>query len=58
VENIPVGTLQIDIFDSSTKELIWRGSATDTLSDKPDTNEKKLEKSVGDMFKKFPPEKG
>jgi len=56
VENIPVGTLQIDIFDSSTKELIWRGSATDTLSDKPEKNEKKLEKSIGDMFKKFPPE--
>jgi hypothetical protein len=29
--------------------------ANDTLSDKPDKNEKKLEKAVEDMFKHFPP---
>ena len=55
VENTPVGTLVVDIFDANTKKLLWRGRATDTLSDKPDKNEKKLEKSVADMFKKFPP---
>ncbi len=56
VEKVPVGTLTVDIFDSSNKQLIWRGSATDTLSDKPESNEKKLDKSVANMFKKFPPE--
>ncbi len=56
VEKTPVGALTIDMFDSSTKQLVWRGSATDTLSDKPEKNEKKLDKSVEDMFKKFPPE--
>ena len=33
----------------------WRGSATSILSEKPEKNEKKLEQSVADMFKKFPP---
>jgi hypothetical protein len=56
VEKVPVGTLTIDIFDSSNKQLIFRGSSSDTLSDKPEKNEKKLDKSVADMFKKFPPE--
>jgi hypothetical protein len=55
VENIPIGTLVVDIFDTPTKKLIWRGVATDALSDKPEKNEKKLEKAVEEMFKHFPP---
>jgi hypothetical protein len=55
VEETPVGSLVVDIFDGSTKKLIWRANATETLSDKPDKNDQKLEKTVGDMFKKFPP---
>jgi len=57
-ENTPVGTLVVDVFDASSKKLIWRGMATDTLSSKPENNEKKLEHSVMDMFKHFPPSKG
>ncbi|MBV8827989.1 MAG: DUF4136 domain-containing protein [Acidobacteriaceae bacterium] len=55
VQETPVGTLMVDIFDSSTKKLIWRGRATDTLSGKPDKDEKKLDKAVAEMFKNFPP---
>ena len=55
VDNIPVGTLVLDIFDTPTKKLIWRGVANDVLSDKPEKNEKKLEKEVKSMFKDFPP---
>jgi len=50
-----VGTLTVDIFDGSTKQLIWRGNAQNTLSSKPETNDKHLDKSVDDMFKHFPP---
>lgn len=55
VDNTEIGTLTVDMFDSGTKLLIWRGMSTRTLSDKPDKNEKKLEASVGEMFRKFPP---
>jgi hypothetical protein len=55
VENTPVGTLTLDIFDSQTKHLIWRGTATNTLSGDPGKNEKKLASTVEDMFKHFPP---
>jgi hypothetical protein len=55
VENTPVGTLVVDLFDQQSKSLIWRGTASDTLSDKPENNEKKLMKTVNDMFKNFPP---
>ena len=55
VQETPVGSLVVDIFDSSDKKLIWRGMATDTLSGKPDKDVKKLQKAVADMFEKFPP---
>lgn len=55
VEDYKVGTLVVDMFDSNTKKLIWRASASDVLSDKPDKNIKELEKSVHKMFEGFPP---
>jgi hypothetical protein len=55
VDTYQVGTLVVDLFDASTKNLIWRGSASDTLSDKSDKNIKTLDKGVQKMFDRFPP---
>jgi Domain of unknown function (DUF4136) len=55
VQNTPIGTLVVDVFDGQTKKLIWRGTSSETLSTKPDNNSKKLESDVESMFKKFPP---
>ena len=55
VENYKVGTLVVDLFDARTKKLIWRGSASDTLSSKSDKNIKNLDKEVHKMFSQFPP---
>ena len=55
-ETYQVGTLIVDLFDTKTKKLIWRGSSSDTLSDKSDKNIKNLNKGVEEMFKHFPPE--
>jgi hypothetical protein len=51
-----VGTLVVDLFDSNTKKLIWRGSSSDTLSSKSDKNIKNLDRGVEKMFDRFPPE--
>lgn len=51
-----VGTLVVDLFDSNTKKLIWRGSASETLSQKSDKNIKNLDKGVEKMFDHFPPD--
>jgi hypothetical protein len=51
---IPVGTLVVDLTDPNAKQLIFRGIATDTLSDKP-VNTNKLKKAVAKMFEKYPP---
>jgi len=55
VDNYKVGTLVVDLFDTSSKKLIWRGSSSDTLSDKSEKNIKTLDKAVEKMFNHFPP---
>ena len=55
VESTPVGTLHIDIFDSQTKKVVWHAVCSDTLTGNPDKNEKRLDKAVAEVFKKFPP---
>ena len=50
-----VGTLVVDMFDSSNKQLVWRGSASDTLSDKSSKNIKNLDKGVDKLFDHFLP---
>jgi hypothetical protein len=56
VDNYKVGTLVVDLFAANTKTLLWRGSASDTLSDKSDKNIKNLDKGVQKMFDHFPPD--
>jgi hypothetical protein len=54
-ETYKVGTLVVDLFDTKTKQLLWRGNSSDTLSNNSDKNIKNLDKGVEKMFKQFPP---
>jgi hypothetical protein len=49
------GTLVVDIWDAKKKQLVWRGIGTETVSDNPESNAKKIDKVVADMFKRYPP---
>lgn len=55
IDTYKVGTLVVDMFDPNTKNLIWRGVATDTLSNNPEKNTRKLDGEVHKMFEHFPP---
>jgi hypothetical protein len=55
-ETYKVGTVVVDLFDTKTKQLVWRGSSSDTLSNNSDKNIKNLDKGVQKMFKNFPPQ--
>lgn len=55
VNEYKVGTLVLDIFNAKDKKLVFRGVAQDELSDKPEKNTKKIDKSAEKMFKNFPP---
>ena len=56
--NVPVGTLAIDAYDSSSKQLVFRGTASDTLSKKSEKNVTKVEKAVDKIFDKLPKTNG
>jgi Domain of unknown function (DUF4136) len=55
-ETYQVGSLVVDLFDAKAKNLVWRGSSSDTLSNNADKNTKNLDKGVLKMFSRFPPE--
>jgi Domain of unknown function (DUF4136) len=54
---IEVGTLVVNLYDPVKKQLVWRGSATKTLSIKrdPDKNYKNLERAVAKLLRNYPP---
>lgn len=54
VQNIPVGNLVIDLYDTSTHQLVFRGMATDRLSSKPAKNDDKRDKAIDKIFDKLP----
>jgi hypothetical protein len=50
-----VGTLIVDIFDVKSKQLLFRGQAQKTISDKAEKNTQALYSAAAKMFKDFPP---
>jgi hypothetical protein len=54
MERVRVGAVHVDVFDTSSKMVVWHGESTDSLSGDPKKNQKKMEKDVESLFKKFP----
>jgi len=52
-----VGTVVVDVFDSQSQQLIWRGKESADLSGHSDKNAKALAKNLATLFKHFPPSK-
>ena len=48
------GTLIVDFYDARTRQMVWRGVATATASEKPTKNIEKMNKALDKMFAKFP----
>ena len=53
------GMLAVDFYDPTSQQLIWRGSATETLnpSGNPQKDMQRLNKGVNKLLKHFPPQK-
>jgi len=50
-----VANLVVDLFDGNSKNLLWRGLATEDLSTNANKNTKSLDSDIARMFKGFPP---
>lgn len=53
--NYTVGTLVIDMWDAEADQMVWRGIASDTVSDDPSRNARLIDSIVTDVFKRYPP---
>jgi hypothetical protein len=51
------GTVVVDMYDVSTKQLVWRGAASKELDvkAKPDKRQKNIAKACEKLFKNYPP---
>lgn len=58
VSEYTVGTLVVDIFDSATKGLVWRGVAEAELKKKQNKREKQASKAIEKLLRDFPPQPG
>jgi hypothetical protein len=49
----------VDLVDANRKELVWRGTASDTLDPEasPEKKEKNLQEAMAKLLEKFPPAK-
>jgi len=57
VEQIPVGTLIIDLVDAKANQLVWRGTASDTIDENatPEERDKNIRNALNKLFENFPP---
>ena len=55
VNEYAVGTLVVDMFEAKGKNLVFRGTAEDEISDNAEKNAKRIEKASTKLFKNFPP---
>jgi len=54
---ISVGSLVVDMYDPTSKQLVWTGTATKSIdpSSNQEKNEKNLNKAMQKLLKDFPP---
>ena len=50
-----VGTLVVDLYDAASRNAIWRGTASDTVSSDPAAVRRKIDEGLQRMFANFPP---
>ena len=58
VSEVPVGTLIVDLVDAQKKSLVWRGTATDTITSQDQVSQENIDKAVAKMFNTYPPAPG
>jgi len=54
VQTYVTGMLIVDLYDAHTKKMVWRGTATDTVSGKPSKNAERINKGLSKMFTRYP----
>jgi len=54
-QDVPLDTLVMDMYDTKTQKLIWRGVVTEPVAKSQDKNDQIMDRAVNLLFAKFPP---
>lgn len=54
VHTYDVGTLIVDMFDTQSKQAVWRGTSSETIPDSPEKVNAAIQAAVAKMFAGFP----
>jgi len=55
LQDVPLDTVVIDMYDTKTHKLLWRGSVTEPEVKSEDKNEQKVDKAVTLLITQYPP---
>jgi hypothetical protein len=55
LQDIPLDTLVIDMYDTKSHKLLWRGTVTEPVAGSQDKNDQKIDKAVTLLIGKYPP---
>lgn len=55
VRTYEVGTLMVDLFDTQTRQAVWRGTAKGTIPSSQDRLNEGVQAGIVEMFRKLPP---
>ena len=55
VQDVPLDTLIIDMYNPKTHQLLWRGSVTEPVAKSEDKNDRTIDHAVTLLIGKYPP---
>ena len=55
VRPVTTGTLIVDLVETNSNKMLWRGTGSDTVTGDPKDSERKINEAISRMFSSFPP---
>lgn len=55
IEDVPLDSLIIDIYNAKTHQLLWRGAVTEPVAKSEDKNDRTIDHAVTLLINKYPP---
>jgi len=55
LQDVPLNTLIIDMYNPKTHELLWRGAVTEPVAKSEDKNDRTIDHAVTLLISKYPP---
>jgi hypothetical protein len=55
VQDVPLDTVILDMYDTKTHQLLWRGAITEPVAKSEDKNDRTIDHAVSVLLSKYPP---